>query len=52
MTITKDQIESHGLKPEEYEKIKKIMGRDPNLLELGIFSAMWVIALVSTDQFR
>jgi len=41
MTITKDQIESHGLKPEEYKKIKEFLGRDSNLLELGIFSAMW-----------
>jgi len=41
MTITKDQIESHGLKPEEYKKIKELLGRDSNLLELGIFSAMW-----------
>jgi phosphoribosylformylglycinamidine synthase len=41
MTVTKDQIESHGLKPEEYKKIKELLGRDSNLLELGIFSAMW-----------
>ncbi len=41
MTITKEQIESHGLKTEEYKKIKEFLGRDPNLLELGIFSAMW-----------
>ena len=41
MTITKDQIENHGLKVEEYKKIKDLLGRDINLLELGIFSAMW-----------
>ena len=41
MTVTKDQIESHGLKPDEYKKIKELLGRDANLLELGIFSAMW-----------
>ena len=41
MTVTKDQIENHGLKSEEYKKIKKLLGRDTNLLELGIFSAMW-----------
>jgi phosphoribosylformylglycinamidine synthase II len=41
MTVTKEQVESHGLNAEEYKKIKKILGRDPNLLELGIFSAMW-----------
>ncbi|MBM5786991.1 MAG: phosphoribosylformylglycinamidine synthase II, partial [Pelagibacterales bacterium] len=31
----------HGLKEEEFKKIIKIMGRKPNLVELGIFSAMW-----------
>ena len=41
MTVTKEQVESHGLSEEEYKKIKKLLGRDPNLLELGIFSAMW-----------
>ena len=41
MTITANQIEVHGLKPDEYKKIKELMGREPNLLELGIFSAMW-----------
>ena len=41
MTVTKEQIESHGLKSEEYKKIKEFLGRDANLLELGIFSAMW-----------
>lgn len=34
-------IESHGLTPEEYELIKKELGREPNLTELGIFSVMW-----------
>ena len=41
MTITKKQIESHGLKLDEYKKIKELLGREANLLELGIFSAMW-----------
>ena len=41
MKITKDQIESHGLTSEEYQKIKELLGRESNLLELGIFSAMW-----------
>ncbi len=41
MMVTKDQIESHGLKPDEYKKIKELLGIDANLLELGIFSAMW-----------
>ena len=30
-----------GLTEEEFEKIKKLMGRDPNFTELGVFSAMW-----------
>ena len=41
MTVNKDQIEAHGLTPDEYKKIKEYLGRDSNLLELGIFSAMW-----------
>ncbi len=41
MSLTKNQIESHGLKLDEYKEIKKLLGRDANLLELGIFSAMW-----------
>ena len=41
MTITKKQVEAHGLSADEYKKIKEFLDRDPNLLELGIFSAMW-----------
>tara|TARA_B100001057_G_scaffold320227_1_gene320472 strand:+ start:383 stop:2578 length:2196 start_codon:yes stop_codon:yes gene_type:complete len=41
MKITNDIIESHGLKLEEYSKIKLLLNREPNFLELGIFSAMW-----------
>ena len=41
MKITNQIIEKHGLKLEEYKNIKKILKRNPNLLELGIFSAMW-----------
>ncbi|MFZ3072118.1 MAG: phosphoribosylformylglycinamidine synthase subunit PurL [Thermodesulfobacteriota bacterium] len=41
MKITKDIIEEHGLSEEEYLKILSILGREPNLLELGIFSVMW-----------
>ncbi len=40
-TITPDLIAAHGLKPEEYEMILKIIGREPTFTELGIFSAMW-----------
>jgi len=39
--INKDLIKEHGLTEEEYEKIKKILGREPNFTELGIFSIMW-----------
>ena len=41
MEITNEIIEKHGLKLEEFEKIKKLLKRQPNLLELGIFSALW-----------
>ena len=41
MKITDEIIDKHGLKPEEYQSIKKLLKREPNLLELGIFSAMW-----------
>ena len=34
-------IEAHGLTSEEYNQIKKILNRTPNITELGIFSAMW-----------
>ena len=39
--ITQDLIEAHGLKPDEYELILEIIGREPTFTELGIFSAMW-----------
>ena len=41
MKITPEIIKEHGLNQKEYTKITKLMGKDPNLLELGIFSAMW-----------
>ena len=41
MKITNQIIEKHGLKLEEFESIKNLLNREPNLLELGIFSAMW-----------
>ena len=40
-TITSQLVEQHNLPPEEYEKILQIMGREPNITELGIFSVMW-----------
>ena len=39
--ITEDLIAAHGLKPDEYERILEIIGREPTFTELGIFSAMW-----------
>ncbi len=39
--ITPDLIAAHGLKPDEYDMILKIIGREPTFTELGIFSAMW-----------
>ena len=41
MEITNQIIEKHGLKLDEYKTIQKLLKREPNLLELGIFSAMW-----------
>ena len=41
MKITSQIIEKHGLKIEEFQNIKKLLKREPNFLELGIFSAMW-----------
>src|SRR6186997_772839 len=34
-------LERHGLKPDEYARIVELVGRDPNLTELGLFSVMW-----------
>jgi phosphoribosylformylglycinamidine synthase subunit PurL len=39
--ITPELIAEHGLKPDEYERIVKLIGRTPSFTELGIFSAMW-----------
>jgi len=39
--LSKDVIERHGLNEEEYQRINKILGREPNIVELGIFSVMW-----------
>jgi phosphoribosylformylglycinamidine synthase subunit PurL len=41
IAITPELVAKHGLLPEEYAKIKQILGREPNLTELGIFSVMW-----------
>lgn len=39
--ITKELIEQQGLTMEEFNIIKKRLGREPNYTELGMFSAMW-----------
>src|SRR5882672_4174309 len=39
--ITPEVIASHGLSPDEYQRIEQILGRAPNYTELGIFSVMW-----------
>ncbi|MCS0496035.1 phosphoribosylformylglycinamidine synthase subunit PurL [Ancylobacter sp. MQZ15Z-1] len=39
--ITPELIAEHGLKPDEYERILTLIGREPSFTELGIFSAMW-----------
>jgi phosphoribosylformylglycinamidine synthase len=39
--ITPEIIQKHGITPAEYDKIKQILGREPNITELGIFSVMW-----------
>ena len=41
MKITPEMVDKHGIKPEEYKKIINLIGKEPNILELGIFSAMW-----------
>jgi phosphoribosylformylglycinamidine synthase len=40
-TITPELIAQHNLTPQEYEKILVIMGREPSMTELGVFSVMW-----------
>jgi phosphoribosylformylglycinamidine synthase subunit PurL len=39
--ISPELIHSHGLTEEEYLRIKSILGREPNITELGVFSVMW-----------
>jgi phosphoribosylformylglycinamidine synthase II len=39
--ITPEVIEQHGLSSDEYQKVVRILGREPSLTELGIFSVMW-----------
>ena len=39
--VTPEVVAQHGLAPEEFERIRKILDREPNFTELGIFSVMW-----------
>src|SRR5436190_24206669 len=41
MSIDSATIERHGLKRDEYDRIVSLLGREPNLTELGIYSVMW-----------
>ncbi len=39
--VTPDLAKEHGLSEEEFERVRSILGREPNFTELGIFSVMW-----------
>lgn len=39
--ITSETVEQHGLSSDEYTRIIEMLGREPNLTELGVFSVMW-----------
>ena len=41
VAITPELVKEHGLKPDEYQRFLDLIGREPTLTELGIFSAMW-----------
>jgi phosphoribosylformylglycinamidine synthase II len=41
IAITPELVSAHGLKPDEYQRILALIGREPSFTELGIFSAMW-----------
>ena len=41
VAITPELVKEHGLKPDEYERFVKLIGREPTITELGIVSAMW-----------
>ena len=41
MSITPEMVREHGLSDAEYQKILDLMGREPSMVELGIFSVMW-----------
>src|SRR5260370_34349738 len=39
--ISPELVAAHGLKPDEYQRVLALIGREPSFTELGIFSAMW-----------
>ncbi len=39
--ITPETVAEHGLSPDEYARVLACLGREPNMVELGIFSVMW-----------
>jgi len=39
--ITPELVAEHGLSDDEYGRIKRLLNREPSLVELGIFSVMW-----------
>src|SRR6185369_4544167 len=39
--VTPELVAAHGLSADEYEKIIRALGREPNYTELGVFSVMW-----------
>ena len=41
MKITPEILDQHNISSDEYDRIKQLMGREPNFTELGIFSVMW-----------
>jgi phosphoribosylformylglycinamidine synthase len=40
-TITPEVVAAHNLKPEEFARIRELLGREPTFVELGVFSVMW-----------
>ena len=40
-SMTPELVEEHGLTPDEYERLLGILGREPTITELGVFSVMW-----------
>ena len=39
--VTPEVVQAHGLTDDEYAEIRRLLGREPNLTELGVFSVMW-----------